>query len=69
VLFEILMAAWEWFKAWWWALAIGWILLAAAIGLVVGRVIRNRDRQETEPPSRQQVDKVMQDLSKSQKRG
>jgi hypothetical protein len=27
----------------------GWIVLAAIVGLVVGRVIRNRDRQAPKP--------------------
>ena len=32
--------------------AVGWVALAAVVGLVVGRVIRNRDRQipRTPPP-------------------
>lgn len=68
MLFETLESAWEWFKAWWWALAIGWILLAATVGLVVGGVIRNRDRQKAEPPTKEQVEKIMQDLPEPQER-
>lgn len=37
---------------WQWALLIGggWLLLTLVVGLTVGRVIRNRDRQDPKPP-------------------
>lgn len=31
--------------SWVLTVAVGWVVLAAVVGLVVGRVIRNRDRQ------------------------
>ncbi|MBA3905544.1 MAG: hypothetical protein H0X35_02495 [Pseudonocardiales bacterium] len=42
--------------AWILIVAVGWMFLAVMVGLVVGRVIRNRDRQipkNTERPSTQ----------------
>lgn len=41
--------AWAWWKEWWYVVLGGWLVLAAVVGLVVGRVIRNRDRQEPKP--------------------
>ena len=57
-----ILALWNWFLTWWYVILPGWIALAAVVGLVVGRVIRNRDRQEAESPTKEQVQKIMQDL-------
>lgn len=57
-----ILALWNWFLAWWYIIIPAWLALAAIVGLVVGRVIRNRDRQTAEPATKEQVEKTMQDL-------
>jgi hypothetical protein len=58
-----IVALWNWFLTWWYVILPAWLALAAVVGLVVGRVIRNRDRQTGEPPTKEQVQKNLQDLS------
>lgn len=52
---------------WWgWVLVVagGWIVLAPIVGLIVGRVIRNRDRQDPTEPSRSQIEAFVQSVQK-----
>ena len=46
---EWLIDLWHFFLEWWYVILGGWLFLAAVVGLIVGRVIRNRDKQEARP--------------------
>ena len=36
---------------WVWALVVAWALLAASVGILLGRIIHRADREELEPPA------------------
>ena len=46
----------------WWGWVLSYIAFMLAVALLIGRVIRNRDRQTYQRPTRAQVEALMQDL-------
>ena len=46
----------------WWGWVLSYVAFMLAVAFLIGRVIRNRDRQTYQCPTRAQVEALVQDL-------